>query len=82
MLAAEFDPIEFKAFRDTFISRWLTRTTINHYMFIVKSMFKLAAGDGLTPTSCFGGSAMSRISSENDPTRKKKIRLGGLMMQW
>jgi hypothetical protein len=50
---AEFGPIEFKAFRDMFINRRLTRKTINHYMFVVKSMFKLAAVDGLIPSGLY-----------------------------
>ena len=52
-LANEFGPLRFQAFRNIYIKRGCTRTTINKYMVHIKKMFQHAGKMELLPMECF-----------------------------
>ena len=50
---SEFGPLAFKAFRKEMIAEGLARTTINHYMFHIRNMFRVSAEDEIIPMQAF-----------------------------
>lgn len=47
---ADFGPLKFKAFRQSFIDSGLSRKTVNHYMRHVRALFRLAAENEKIPS--------------------------------